>query len=172
MDSENIRKSVKRYYDAQKFTNFPDCGPNLIQQSKKLNFPVNKNNKPRRSIFLSKYSIRENQVYQENSQVKINERLAPIEKSQTRKRKSIILGKNKALLYMIENYFGSQTTILTVDKDILNNSTNLDKDGYESTVDNCCGSGFKAYQNDLDKNLMIEKFRLGNYKRNRRKSLI
>ena len=173
MDSENIQKSLKRYFDPQKDFGFPNCGSKLNQKSKNISFAVNKSNKPRRSIFLSKYLMRENQAFQENMQVKNTERLAPIETSNTTKRKSIILGKNKALLYMIENYFDVQTTMLSVDKEFVDNcSRDLDKDEYESTVTNCCGSGFKAYQNDLDKNLMIEKIRVGNNKRNRRRSLV
>jgi hypothetical protein len=97
--------------------------------------------------------------------------LEPLDPGHKRKRRSTILGKTQALQTLINNFWDNQSRTM---KNGLNQTTLgifVDEDLFMKTFEESCGLEAKAYQNDMKKNLAIEKIRVGNYRRKKMKSL-
>lgn len=173
MEPDSIANLAYKSYKNQKTLNLTDHDLNSSRIQKKKNFPLNLKILPRKTLWLSQSFDDENRL-EKSDLLKFKNKigLAPIGKEVVKEKKSVILGKNKALLFMIDNFLGKSTgnscQQMELTRNIEGNERNC-KDGYEKTVEYCCGDGYKEYQNDLDKNMKIEKFRLGNYRRNRRR---
>lgn len=176
MEPETVQNSAYKSYKNQKTFMLPDRLQATSRTPKRKIFPSNFKILPKKTLLLSQSLDYEYGPGQPDL-VKLRDKigLVPIGKELARERKSVILGKNKELLFMIENFMGSRTgngcQQMELERRVGGNREEC-KDGYEKTVEYCCGDGYKEYQNDLEKKMKIERFRLGNYRNRRRRSMI